>query len=165
MKWIKPPALCAGDTIGIVAPASNIKLELLEQGCRELEILGFRTTFRPDIVSTFRYFAGPDARRRDEFIEMLGNPEIKAIFCARGGYGSGHLVPDLNSDLIRSNPKIISGASDITALLGVVQKAHVDRDLQDTVEACCSICCSTGNTSAFRWRVRRYFGTAVPKGV
>ena len=43
MNWIKPPALKAGDTIGIIAPASNIKPELLEQGCRELEALGFRT--------------------------------------------------------------------------------------------------------------------------
>src|SRR5580704_9872907 len=125
MKWIKPPALQAGDTIGIVAPASNIKLELLEQGCRELEALGFRTAFRPDIVSAFRYFAGTDARRRDELIEMLSNPEIKAIFCARGGYGSSHLVPDLDPDLIRSNPKIICGASDITSLLNAVQNAGV----------------------------------------
>src|SRR5262245_23575878 len=99
MQWIKPAALRPGDTIGIVAPASNIKLDLLEQGCRELEALGFKTTFRPDIVSSFRYFAGPRERRRDEFLEMLRNPEIKAIFCARGGYGSGRLIPDLTPGL------------------------------------------------------------------
>ena len=125
MKWIKPPALRAGDTIGIVAPGSNIKLELLEQGCRELESLGFRTFFRPDIVSTFRYFAGSDARRRDELIEMMSNPDIKAIFCARGGYGSGHILPHLDPDFIRSNPKIVSGASDITALLSAMHRARV----------------------------------------
>src|SRR5215831_9769024 len=112
MNVIKPKALRPGDTIGIVAPASNIKPELLRQGCRELESLGFRAHYRSDIESQFRYFAGPDERRRDEFLEMLTNPEIKAIFCARGGYGSGHLILDLGSEILRANAKIVSGASD-----------------------------------------------------
>jgi muramoyltetrapeptide carboxypeptidase len=125
MDWIKPAALKPGDTIGIVAPASNIKIDLLQEGCRELERLGFRTYFRPDIVSQFRYFAGADARRRDEFLEMLRSPHIKAIFCARGGYGSGHLVPDLDSELLRAHAKIVSGASDITIVLSRLQRAQV----------------------------------------
>ena len=122
---IKPPALRAGDTIGIVAPASNIKPELLEQGCRELESLGFKTSYQPDIVSSYRYLAVPLDRRRREFLDMLQNPQIRAIFCARGGYGSGHLIPDLDPDLIRKHPKIISGASDITLLLNFVERAGV----------------------------------------
>jgi muramoyltetrapeptide carboxypeptidase len=125
MDWIKPAALRAGDTIGIVAPASNIKPDLLEQGCRELESLGFQTRHRPDIASSFRYFAGPDTRRREEFLEMLLDPDIKAIFCARGGYGSGHLIPDIHPEVLRSNAKIVSGASDITILLGAMQRARV----------------------------------------
>ncbi len=120
---LKPPALRPGDTIGIVAPASNIKPELLEQGCRELENLGFKTYYRPDIVSSYRYLAGPYQRRLGEFLEMLQSPEIRAIFCARGGYGSGHLVPKLDHDLLRSNAKIINGASDITLLLNCVERA------------------------------------------
>jgi len=122
---IKPPALRAGDTIGIVAPASNIKPQLLEQGCRELESLGFKTFYRPDIVTSYRYFAGPHERRRAEFLEMLQSNDIRAIFCARGGYGSGHLIPDLSADLIRQNPKIISGASDITLVLNFVERSGV----------------------------------------
>jgi muramoyltetrapeptide carboxypeptidase len=122
---IKPPALRAGDTIGIVAPASNIKPELLEQGCRELESLGFKTFYRPDIVTSYRYFAGPHERRRAEFLEMLESKDIRAIFCARGGYGSGHLIPYLSADLIRQNPKIINGASDITLLLNWVERSGV----------------------------------------
>jgi muramoyltetrapeptide carboxypeptidase len=122
---IKPPAVRAGDTIGIVAPASNIKPELLEQGCRELESLGFKTFYRPDIVTSYRYFAGPHERRRAEFLEMLQSKDIRAIFCARGGYGSGHLIPDLSADLIRQNPKIISGASDITLVLNFVERSGV----------------------------------------
>jgi muramoyltetrapeptide carboxypeptidase len=125
MNWIKPPALKAGDTIGIIAPASNIKPELLEQGCRELEALGFRTYYRKDIVSSFRYFAGNLERRKAEFIEMLQSRDIHAIFCARGGYGSGHLLPSLDSEMLRANPKIINGASDITMLLGALQRARL----------------------------------------
>jgi muramoyltetrapeptide carboxypeptidase len=122
---IKPPALRVGDTIGIVAPASNIKPSLLEEGARELENLGFKTYFRPDIVSSFRYFSGSDERRLAEFREMLENPSIHAVFCARGGYGSGRLIPRLDADLIRNNPKIVSGASDITFILTWIERAGV----------------------------------------
>src|SRR5437762_7324693 len=125
MNLIKPPALKAGDTIGIVAPASNIKKDLLEQGCRELESLGFKTYFRSDIISSFRYFSGSRERRLGEFLEMLRSPDIHAIFCARGGYGSGQLIPDIDAELIRQNAKIINGSSDITLLLNRVQRAGV----------------------------------------
>ena len=125
MSLIKPPALRAGDTIGIVAPASNIKPDLLEQGCRELQSLGFKTYYRPDIVSSFRYFSGTRERRLDEFLEMLRSRDIHAIFCARGGYGSGHLIPDIDADLIRENAKIVSGSSDVTILLNWIERAGV----------------------------------------
>jgi muramoyltetrapeptide carboxypeptidase len=122
---IKPAALRPGDTIGIVAAASNIKKELLEQGCRELESLGFKTYYRPDIVSTFRYFAGTRERRLGEFLEMLRSRDIRAIFCARGGYGCGQLIPDLDPEILRSNAKIVNGSSDITLLLNWMERAGV----------------------------------------
>ena len=125
MKWIKPPALQKGDTIGVVAPASNIRMELLEEGCRELESLGFKTRFQSDISAAHRFFAGSDARRSAEFLGMLHDPEIKAIICARGGYGSGRLIPDLPAELFRANPKIVCGASDITMILGAMHRAGV----------------------------------------
>src|SRR6266571_6988436 len=122
---IKPGALRPGDTIGVVAAASNIKQDLLEQGCRELETLGFKTHFRPDITSSFRYFSGTRERRLGEFLEMLKSPDIRAIFCARGGYGSGHLIPDIDADVIRENAKIVNGSSDITILLNWIDRAGV----------------------------------------
>jgi len=125
MNVIKPKALKPGDTIGIVAPASNIKKELLEQGCRELESLGFKTYVHSDITSSFRYFSGTRERRRSEFLEMLKNPEIRAIFCARGGYGSGQLLRDIDPDVIRENAKIVNGSSDITILLNWIERAGV----------------------------------------
>ena len=120
---IKPPALRPGDLIGIVAPASNIKPDLLEDGCRELEHLGFRTLYRPGITTTYRYFSGTVERRAGEFLEMLRNPEIRAIFCARGGYGSGRIIPYLEPELLAANPKIINGSSDITALLSFLDRS------------------------------------------
>jgi len=125
MSLIKPKGLKPGDTIGIVAPASNIKKELLEQGCRELESVGFKTYFHPDITSSFRYFSGTRDRRLGEFLEMLRSPAVHAIFCARGGYGSGQLIPSIDADLIRENPKIINGSSDITILLNFVERCGV----------------------------------------
>src|SRR5882672_11508276 len=125
MNLIKPAALLPGDTIGIAAPASNIKKDLLDQGCREVESRGFKTHYRPDITTSFRYFSGTRERRLDEFLEMLKSPDIDAIFCARGGYGSGQLIPNIDPDLIRNNPKIICGSSDITMLLNWVERAGV----------------------------------------
>src|SRR5205814_7964640 len=125
MNLIKPPALRPGDTIGIVAAASNIKQDLLDQGCRELESLGFKTYFRPDITTSYRYLSGTRERRLGEFLEMLKSPDIRAIFCARGGYGSGHLIPDIDADVIRENAKIVSGSSDITILLNWIDRAGV----------------------------------------
>src|SRR5215469_6328415 len=122
---VKPKALKPGDTIGVVASASNIKKDLLEQGCRELESLGFKTQFRPDITSSFRYFSGPYQRRQGEFMEMLKSPDIAAIFCARGGYGSGHLISSLDRDTVCANAKIINGSSDITILLNWIERAGV----------------------------------------
>ena len=119
---IKPPALCRGDLIGIAAPASNIQHEMLEAGCRELERLGYRTLYRPDILKTHRYFSGTDERRAAELLEMVRNPEVKAIFCARGGYGSGRLIPYLDPELFLAYPKIICGSSDITMLLSFLNR-------------------------------------------
>jgi muramoyltetrapeptide carboxypeptidase len=125
MNLIKPAALRPGSTIGIVAPASNIKQDLLDQGCRELESLGFKTYYRPDITTSYRYFSGTRERRLREFLDMLKSSDIDAIFCARGGYGSGQLIPDIDPDLIRANAKIICGSSDISMLLNWVERAGV----------------------------------------
>jgi len=122
---VKPKALKPGDTIGVVAAASNIKTDLLQQGCRELQRLGFKTYCRPDITSSFRYFSGPHERRIGEFLEMLKSPDIAAIFCARGGYGSGHLIPRLDRDTVCANAKIINGSSDITILLNWIERCGV----------------------------------------
>jgi muramoyltetrapeptide carboxypeptidase len=114
---IKPPALQPGDTIGIIAPASNIKRELLEAGCDALRRLGYKTFYFDSILERDLYFAGSIDRRARELEEMFARDEIRAIVCARGGYGANYLLESLNLENIRAHPKIFVGYSDITSLL------------------------------------------------
>ena len=113
---IKPSALIPGDLVQIVAPASNLKRDYLERGVAELESLGFRARFDEGILEFDRYTAGTDARRARELTEAFADPEVKAVWAARGGYGSMRLLGLLDQDVLRGNPKIVIGYSDITAL-------------------------------------------------
>ena len=97
---IKPPALQPGDTVGIVAPASNIKPEILEAGCAALRELGYKPFYFDSILERDLYFAGSVERRARELEEMFVRDEVRAIVCARGGYGANYLldVLDLEQD-------------------------------------------------------------------
>ncbi|HEY1271033.1 MAG TPA: LD-carboxypeptidase, partial [Terriglobales bacterium] len=113
----KPPALKPGDTIGIVAPASNIKRPLLEAGCDTLRTLGYRPFYFDSILEQDMYFAGSIDRRVRELEEMFQRDDVRAIVCARGGYGCNYLLHRLDRSRIVSHPKIFVGYSDITTLL------------------------------------------------
>jgi muramoyltetrapeptide carboxypeptidase len=114
---VKPPALQAGDTVGIVAPASNIKRDLLEKGCEALRELGYTPFYFDSILEQDWYFAGSADRRARELEEMFVRQDIKAILCARGGYGANYLLGRLDRAKIVAHPKIFVGYSDITTLL------------------------------------------------
>jgi len=114
---VKPRALRPGDTVGIVAPASNIQRTLLEAGCRALSELGYNPFYLPSILEQDLYFAGSVERRVRELEEMFERDEVRAIISARGGYGCNYLIPALNLEKIRAHPKIFVGYSDITTLL------------------------------------------------
>lgn len=113
----KPPALQPGDIVGIVAPASNVKVELLEAGCAALRQLGYKPFYLDSIFDHDRYFAGSAARRARELEEMFIRDEVRAIICARGGYGSNYLLDVLDLQVIKAHPKIFVGYSDLTTLL------------------------------------------------
>ena len=113
----KPPRLRPGDTIGIVAPASNIQRPDLEAGCAALARAGYRTFYFDSILERDLYFAGSPARRARELEQMFERDDIRAILCARGGYGANYLLPHLDIAKIKAHPKIFIGYSDITALL------------------------------------------------
>ncbi len=116
-QTVKPPALRPGDTIGIVAPASNIQKTDLEAGCAALARAGYRTFYLDSILERDRYFAGSPARRARELEQMFERDDIRAILCARGGYGANYLLPHLDLAKIKAHPKIVIGYSDITTLL------------------------------------------------
>ncbi|MBM3803304.1 MAG: LD-carboxypeptidase [Acidimicrobiia bacterium] len=113
----KPKALREGSTIGIVAPASNVDREALVQGAAELERLGYRARYSAQVFSQEYYFAGTHTARAAELMRMFVDPQIDAIFCARGGYGCHHLLQRLDVAVVRANPKIFLGYSDVTVLL------------------------------------------------
>ena len=113
----KPPALRRGDAIGIVAPASNIQRELLEKGCVVLQNLGYKPVYQESILEKDLYFAGTADRRLREIEEMFARPDVRAILCARGGYGTNYLLRGLDVKKMTSSPKIFVGYSDVTTLL------------------------------------------------
>jgi len=114
---VRPPALQPGDTVGIVAPASNIKRELLDAGCEALRSLGYKPFYFNSILDQDLYFAGSAKRRAQELEDMFLRPEVHAIVCARGGYGANYLLGAIDLQKIKSHPKIFVGYSDITTLL------------------------------------------------
>lgn len=113
----RPQRLQQGDTVGIIAPASPLSRERLSMALPMLERLGLRYVLADSVVSpNEHYLAKSDDERAAEIHAMFKNPEIKAIICARGGYGTGRLLDKMDYPLIEDNPKIFWGYSDITAL-------------------------------------------------
>jgi len=114
---VKAPALRPGDVVGVIAPASNVKRADLEAGCEGLRRAGYRPFYFESILEQDLYFAGSVQRRAAELEDMFTREEVKAIICARGGYGANYLLPGLDLQKIKSHPKIFVGYSDLTALL------------------------------------------------
>ncbi len=117
---LKPPALRRGDTVGIVAPASNLKRDHLDAGCHALRKLGYEPFYFDSILEKDIYFAGPAERRAHELEDMFVRDDVRAIVCARGGYGANYLLDSLILHKIKAHPKIFVGYSDITSLLTYV---------------------------------------------
>lgn len=114
---VKPPALRPRDKVGIVAPASNIKRELLEAGCDGLRDMGYEPFYLDSILERDLYFAGSAERRARELEEMFMRDDIRAVLCARGGYGANYLLRAIDLRKIAAHPKIFVGYSDVTTLL------------------------------------------------
>jgi muramoyltetrapeptide carboxypeptidase len=114
---VKPPALRPGDTVGIIAPASNIKRVELDAGCEALRRAGYRPFYFDSILEQELYFAGSVERRARELEDMFARDEVRAIVCARGGYGANYLLKELDLGKIKAHPKVFVGYSDITTLL------------------------------------------------
>ena len=118
---VRPASLQPGDTVGIIAPSSGFRRDEFEAGCSHLLELGYKSFYLPSIFDRDLYFGGSVERRASELHEMFSRPEVKAILCARGGYGCNYLLPHLDLELIRANPKIFVGCSDVTSLLTYIR--------------------------------------------
>jgi muramoyltetrapeptide carboxypeptidase len=119
----KPRHLNPGDTVGVVAPAAAVERSHLERGVGVLASMGFRVKVSERALARSGILAGEDRERAGELAAYFADPEVKAIFAARGGYGCGRLMPMLDWDAIARTPKIFVGFSDETFLLN----ALVDR--------------------------------------
>jgi muramoyltetrapeptide carboxypeptidase len=123
-KMRKPPMLRRGDVIGVVAPAGAIEAAAVSAGVRALEQAGYEIRLGDSVFKRAGYLAGNDAERVADLAAMFSDPAVRAIVAARGGYGSGRLLPHFDVNLARQHPKVFVGYSDLTFLLTVlVQEA------------------------------------------
>lgn len=119
-RYIIPPYLQNGDVIGITSPAGVITLEDIQPAVQLLSAWGFKIKIGDSIGKKDFCFGGTDEERRNDFQQMLDDKTVKAILCARGGYGAVRIIDDLNWSVFKKNPKWIIGFSDITVILNHV---------------------------------------------
>lgn len=113
---IRPAKLTQGDTVGVIALSSPLKMEQLPIKLELLERLGLRYKLGRTIAEFAGFLAGSDEERLADLHAMIADEEIQAIFCVRGGYGIGRLLDKIDYQLLQENPKIIWGFSDVTSL-------------------------------------------------
>jgi muramoyltetrapeptide carboxypeptidase len=117
MNLLKPPKLCDGDTVGVVAPSYTVLpfQEMYCKGIANLKKFDFKVKEGKTVkLQHFGYMAGTDAQRADDINSMFADKEVKAIICAIGGQVAIRTLRHLDYDSIKANPKIFSGMSDIT---------------------------------------------------
>jgi muramoyltetrapeptide carboxypeptidase len=119
---IRPPALRPGDTVAVVAPAGPVDRYRVTLARKRLKALGLNLRVPPGLYRRRGYLAGDDQARADEFMAAFRDPTVKAVLPGVGGYGATRMLDLLDYDVIRANPKILVGFSDITALHLAIQR-------------------------------------------
>ena len=118
---ILPLSLKKGDIIGVCAPAGGIKSHSeITEFEKKLNDFGYKTLFSENIEKNIGYFSGSDEERASDFMQLVNNKGVKAIFFIRGGWGCARILQYLDFEIIRNNPKIIMGFSDPTSLLNAI---------------------------------------------
>jgi muramoyltetrapeptide carboxypeptidase len=113
---LRPPALRPGDTIGVVAPSYAPHSGWLLRGARAMKEAGYKVILEPEISRARLFTQAEDRKRARNLTEIWTNPDVKAVVCGTGGYGAVRILPYLDADVFRRNPKAFVGYSDITAL-------------------------------------------------
>jgi muramoyltetrapeptide carboxypeptidase len=119
-KIIKPKRINKNSTIALIAPAGPVTKEQLLKSSQRFEELGFKVVYKQRILDRKGYLAGSDSDRSTEIHDAFANSQVDAIVCIRGGYGSSRIVSKIDFELIKRNPKIFIGYSDITVLLNAI---------------------------------------------
>lgn len=117
---IKPQGLRPGDIIAVAAPASPFDRKAFDRGVEVLESAGYWVKIPEGLFSRQGYLAGSDSERASQFTKLFEDESVRAVFCARGGFGSMKVLPLLDFEAIRASAKILVGFSDITALLAAI---------------------------------------------
>lgn len=111
-----PPVLRAGDSVALVSPAGPVPPKRVDAAVTVLEGWGLKPCVYPHALSKHLYFAGTDEQRLEDMNAALADPQMRAVWCTRGGYGVQRIVDRLDLGCLRTDPKLIVGFSDITAL-------------------------------------------------
>lgn len=119
---IKPRRLSRGATVGLIAPAGYITQKNLDESIENLDKLGLNAYYTDRILERNGYLGGSDEHRSTDINHMFLNDKVDGIMCARGGYGCNRILPMINYQVIKSNPKVLVGYSDITALHNAIFK-------------------------------------------
>ncbi len=122
MNLIKPKKIEKGATISIIAPSGCIDFEKVLNAKKYFENKGFKVKLGENIQKKYRYMAGTDEERLSDIHNAFFDKDVDAIICARGGYGAIRLLDKIDYDLIKNNPKIFCGYSDISALSAMIFK-------------------------------------------
>jgi muramoyltetrapeptide carboxypeptidase len=112
---IIPQPLGINDEIRIIAPASAVEQDYIDKTIQSLVDLGFKVSLGKYIMERFHQFAGKDWQRAEDFQEAINDPDVGAIFCARGGYGSIRIITKIDFSTLLDRPKWLAGFSDVTA--------------------------------------------------
>ncbi|MBE9126733.1 MULTISPECIES: LD-carboxypeptidase [unclassified Coleofasciculus] len=114
---LKPQRLKAGDTVGLISPAGRVDRETIDQFTQVIAKLGLKVKLGTHSLDQYGYLAGQDADRAADVNAMFADTSVQALFALGGGWGCNRILPLLDYDLIRRNPKIIMGFSDVTSML------------------------------------------------
>jgi len=123
MRVLLPPPLKPGDCVGVAAPAGPVRQPGLDRGLELLKHNGFEVVTGASLRRRTAYLAGTDAERLDDLNRFLRDPAVRAIWFARGGYGSARIVEGADLKLLRTDPKTLIGYSDITVLHAAAWRA------------------------------------------
>jgi muramoyltetrapeptide carboxypeptidase len=120
---LKPKALRPGDTVGLITPSTYVSdPDRLQLAARTIRYFGLNMKVGKNVGKREGYLGGTVGERLDDLHQMFRDPEVRAVFAIRGGYGAAQLLDGIDYDLLRRNPKIFLGYSDITALHLAIQK-------------------------------------------